>query len=164
MTASLAGAGRIITVDMDENRMDTAIEFGATDKVNAGDPDAVEKIKALSHDGMGVDVAIEAVGIPQTFKTCIDVVRPHGSVANVGVHGKAVELPIEDLWITNINISMGLIDGYSIDSLLRMVASGKLPAKKMATHYFKMSEFMEAYDLFANAAEHNAVKVVISAD
>ncbi|MBV7432679.1 alcohol dehydrogenase catalytic domain-containing protein [Dermabacteraceae bacterium P13115] len=164
MTASLAGAGRVITVDMDENRMNTALEFGATDKVNAGDPDAVEKIRALSHDGMGVDVAIEAVGIPQTFKTCLDIVRPHGNVANVGVHGKPVDLPIEDLWITNINISMGLIDGYSIDSLLRMVASGKLPAKKMATHYFKMSEFMEAYDLFANAAEHNAVKVVISAD
>ncbi|MEZ2122791.1 MULTISPECIES: zinc-dependent alcohol dehydrogenase family protein [unclassified Corynebacterium] len=162
MTASLAGAGRVIIVDMDENRMDTAIEFGATDKINAGDPDAVEQIKALSHDGLGVDVAIEAVGIPPTFETCLKIVRPHGSVANVGVHGKSVELPLQDLWISSINISMGLIDGYSIDRLLRMVASGKLPAEKMATHRFKMDDFIEAYDLFANAAEHKAVKLVIT--
>lgn len=164
MTAQLAGAGRVITVDMVDNRMNKALELGATDKVNAADPDAIEKIKALSHDGLGVDVAIEAVGIPATFKTCLDIVRPHGNVANVGVHGTSVQLPIEDLWIHNINISMGLIDGYSIENLLRMVESGKLNARQMATHYFKMSQFEEAYDFFANAAENHAVKLVITAD
>ena len=163
MTASLGGAGRVITVDLDDNRMKKAIELGATDMVNAGDPDAVEKIKALT-DGLGVDVAVEAVGIPQTFKTCLEIVRPHGTVANAGVHGKPVELPLNDLWISSVAITTGLVDGYSIERLLKMVESGKLEAKKMATHYFTMSQFMEAYDLFANAAEHSAVKLVITAD
>ncbi|MBI8988741.1 zinc-dependent alcohol dehydrogenase family protein [Corynebacterium meridianum] len=162
MTAGLAGAGRVITVDMDENRMDTAMAFGATHKVNAGDPDAIDKIKALSSDGLGVDVAVEAVGIPQTFKTCLDIVRPHGNVANVGVHGKSIDLPLQDLWISSITISMGLIDGYSIDKLMRMVESGKLPARKMATHHYTMDRFIEAYDLFANAAENKVVKLVIT--
>ena len=68
MTANLCGAGRVITIDFDENRMNKALELGATDKVNAGDPDFIEKIKALSPDGLGVDVAIEAVGVPQTSR------------------------------------------------------------------------------------------------
>lgn len=164
MTAGLAGAGRVITVDMDDNRMNTALEFGATDKVNATAPDVVEQIKALTSDGLGVDVAIEAVGVPETFQTCLDITRPHGCIANVGVHARPVELPLQDLWISSVNISMGLIDGYSIGRLLKMVESGKLPAAKMATHHFTMSQFMEAYDLFANAAEHQAVKLVITAD
>lgn len=161
MTANLCGAGRVITVDMDENRMDKALELGATDKVNASDPDFLEKIKALSNDGLGVDVAIEAVGVPQTFDTCLKIVRPYGTVANAGVHGKPVELPLNAMWISNVSINMGLVNCNTVGNLLNMVKSGRLDAKKMATHYFTFDQFEEAYDLFANAAEHQAVKVVI---
>ncbi|MHC5560630.1 zinc-dependent alcohol dehydrogenase family protein [Kocuria sp. U4B] len=164
MTANLCGAGRVITVDLDENRMDKALELGATDKVNAGDADAVAKIKALSSDGLGVDVAIEAVGVPQTFQTCLDIVRPYGTVANAGVHGRPVELPLDKLWISNVRINMGLVDCRTVGNLLNMVRSGRLDAKAMATHHFTMSQMEEAYDLFGNAAEHRAVKVVIRAD
>ncbi|WP_336649522.1 alcohol dehydrogenase catalytic domain-containing protein [Kocuria rosea] len=164
MTANLCGAGRVITVDLDENRMDKALELGATDKVNAGDPDAVERIRALSPDGLGVDVAIEAVGVPQTFRTCLDVVRPYGTVANAGVHGKPVELPLDRMWISNVRINMGLVDCRTVGSLLNMVRSGRLDAKAMATHRFTMSQMEEAYELFGNAAQHRAVKVVITAD
>ena len=162
MTANLCGAGRVITVDMDDNRMNKALELGATDKVNAADPDFIEKIKALSPDGLGVDVAIEAVGVPQTFETCTKIVRPYGNIANAGVHGKPVELPINTMWISNVNINMGLVNCNTVGNLLNMVRSGRLNAKAMATHYFTFDQFEEAYDLFANAAEHNAVKVVIS--
>lgn len=112
--------------------------------------------------GLGVDVAIEAVGVPATFKTCVDIVRPYGTIANAGVHGKAVELPIQDMWISNVKINMGLVDCNTVENLLNMVRSGRLNAKAMATHYFTFDQFEEAYDLFANAAENKAVKVVIS--
>lgn len=112
--------------------------------------------------GLGVDVAIEAVGVPATFKTCVDIVRPYGTIANAGVHGKAVELPIQDLWISNVTIRTGLVDCNTVENLLSMVRSGRLNAKAMATHYFTFDQFEEAYDLFANAAENKAVKVVIS--
>ncbi|GAA1751281.1 zinc-dependent alcohol dehydrogenase family protein [Kocuria aegyptia] len=164
MTANLCGAGRVITVDLDENRMDKALELGATDKVNAGDPDAVARIRALSPDGLGVDVAIEAVGVPETFRTCLDVVRPYGTVANAGVHGKPVELPLEKMWISNVRINMGLVDCRTVGNLLNMVRSGRLDAKAMATHRFTMSQMEEAYELFGNAAQHRAVKVVVTAD
>ncbi len=59
---------------------------------------AIKKIYEMT-DGLGVDVAIEAVGIPQTFDICQKIITKGGHVANVGVHGKSVELHLEDLWI-----------------------------------------------------------------
>jgi len=164
MTAGLCGAGQVITVDMDENRMSKALEFGATHKVNAAQSDAAAQIKKLTRDGLGVDVAVEAVGVPATFKTCIDIIRPGGTIANVGVHGVPVELPINELWISNITITTGLVDCRSVGNLLNMVRNHRLNAKAMATHHFKLPEIMEAYDVFGNAAKNKVIKVVITAD
>ena len=136
-TAGLYGAATIIAVDLDANRLEKAREFGATDVVLSGDADWKKQVLALT-DGQGVDVAIEAVGIPATFTMCTDIVRPGGNVANVGVHGKSVELHVEDLWIRNINISMGLVNANTTPMLLKLVAQHKMPADKFATHHFTL--------------------------
>jgi alcohol dehydrogenase len=161
-TAGLYGAATVIAVDLDANRLTKAKEFGATDVVLSGDADWKEQVISLT-DGQGVDVAIEAVGIPATFTMCTDIVRPGGNVANVGVHGKPVELHVENLWIQNINISMGLVNTNTTPMLLKLVAQKKVPAEKFATHHFTFDQFMEAYDTFARAAETKALKVVITA-
>ena len=161
-TAGLYGAAAIIAVDLDANRLEKSREFGATHVIASGDADWKEQLLALT-DGQGVDVAIEAVGIPDTFSMCTEIVRPGGNVANVGVHGKPVQLHLEDLWIRNINISMGLVNANTTAMLLKLVAQKKLPAEKFATHHFRFNEFMDAYDTFARAAETNALKVVITA-
>jgi len=93
-TAGLYGAATIIAIDLDETRLEQAKEFGATDVVVSGAADWKEQVLALT-DGAGVDVAIEAVGVPQTFDMATELVRPGGNVANVGVHGKPVELHME---------------------------------------------------------------------
>ncbi|WP_043500219.1 zinc-dependent alcohol dehydrogenase family protein [Georgenia sp. SUBG003] len=161
MTAGLYGAARIIAVDLDENRLEQAKSFGATDSVNSGDADWVEKVMAMT-DGLGVDVAIEAVGIPATFEACTRIVRPGGSIANVGVHGKPVELPLDEMWIKDIAITMGLVSTSTTPMLLKLVAQQKLPAENFATHRFTFDEVMDAYDTFSRAAETKALKVVIS--
>lgn len=161
-TAGLYGAAAVIAVDVDANRLEQSRRFGATFTINSGDEDWKQQLLALT-GGEGVDVAIEAVGIPATFAMCTEIVRPGGNVANVGVHGKPVQLHLEDLWIRNINISMGLVNANTTAMLLKLVAQGKLPADKFATHRFRFDGFMEAYDTFAHAAETNALKVVISA-
>jgi alcohol dehydrogenase len=161
-TAGLYGAAGIIAVDQDANRLSKSVEFGATDTVNSAAPDWKEQVLALT-DGQGVDVAIEAVGLPETFTMCTDIVRPGGSVANVGVHGKPVELHVEDLWIRNINISMGLVNTNTTAMLLRLVAQQKIPAHRFATHHFSFGEFDDAYDTFSRAAQTKALKVVIAA-
>ena len=160
-TAGLYGAATIIAIDLDETRLEQAREFGATDVVVSGAADWKEQVLALT-DGAGVDVAIEAVGVPQTFDMATELVRPGGNVANVGVHGKPVELHVEKLWIQNINISMGLVNANTTPMLLKLVAQKKIPAEKLATHHFTFDQVLDAYDTFSRAAETKALKVVIS--
>lgn len=160
MTARLAGPSKVIAIDLDDNRLARARDFGATDTVNSGDADWKEQVMALT-DGLGVDVSIEAVGIPQTFAAATEIVRPGGTVANVGVHGAPVELPINDLWITDIAITMGLVSTRALPMLLKLVAEKKLPADKMVTHEFSFDQMIEAYDTFGNAAKEDALKVLI---
>jgi alcohol dehydrogenase len=160
-TAGLYGAATVVAIDVDANRLEKAKEFGATDTVLSGSDDWKEQVLALTH-GRGVDVAIEAVGIPATFAMCTDIVRPGGSVANVGVHGHPVELHLENLWIQNINISMGLVNTNTTPMLLKLVAQGKIKAEKFATHHFSFDQFPEAYDTFSRAAETKALKVILT--
>ncbi|MCO1656217.1 alcohol dehydrogenase catalytic domain-containing protein [Pseudonocardia humida] len=160
LTTGLWGASRVIAVDTNKFRLAKALEFGATDAVEAGEG-AVGDVLAMT-DGLGVDVAIEAVGYPETLRTAAALVRPGGTVANVGVHGVPVELPMQDLWIRNITLTMGLVDTVSVPTLLTMVASGRIPAERMGTHRFTFAEMDHAYDVFANAAANEALKVVIT--
>ena len=114
-------------------------------------------------DGLGADVAIEAVGIPETFELCADIVRPGGHVANVGVHGRPATLHLEKLWIKDITITTGLVDTSTTPRLLKLIADGRLDPTPFATHRFELADTEEAYDTFADAASTNALKVVLSA-
>jgi alcohol dehydrogenase len=160
MTAGLYGAAKIIAIDLDDNRIAQAKRFGATDGVSSADPGWKEKVLALT-DGWGVDVAVEAVGVPATFEMATQIVRPGGRVANVGVHGKPVELRMQDLWIHNISISMGLVNTNTTPMLLRLVAEGRLDVDKFITHRFKLDDMLAAYDTFGRAAETKALKVIL---
>ncbi|WP_423184548.1 zinc-dependent alcohol dehydrogenase family protein [Arthrobacter sp. NyZ413] len=160
-TAGLHGAATIIAIDPDEGRLTRAREFGATATVNPDDPEWINTVTSHT-DGEGVDVAIEAVGLPVTFDMAVQLVRPGGNVANIGVHGKPVELRLQDLWIRNITISMGLVNTNTTPMLLRLVAQHKIPAEKFATHHYGLSQIEDAYDTFSRAAETHALKVVLS--
>jgi alcohol dehydrogenase len=160
LTTGLWGASKVIAVDTNKFRLEKALEFGATDVVEVG-PATVAEVIALT-DGLGVDVSIEAVGYPETLLTAASLVRPGGSIANIGVHGTPVELPMQDMWIQNVRLTMGLVDTVSIPTLLKMVASGRIPAEKMGTHSFTFAQIDEAYDVFKNAAANSALKVVIT--
>ena len=160
-TAGLYGAATIIAIDLDENRLNQARDFGATNIVVSGSPGWEAEVLALT-DGAGVDVSIEAVGIPRTLTMALKLVRPGGRVANVGVHGQDVTLNMAELWIRNITISMGLVNANTTPMLLRLVAQGKIPADKLATHHFTFDQFLDAYDTFSRASETKALKVILS--
>jgi alcohol dehydrogenase len=83
-------------------------------------------------------------------------------VANVGVHGKSVELKLQDLWIKDVAITTGLVSATTTPMLLRLVAQGKLAPEKFVSHRFTFDRIMEAYDTFGRAAETKALKVVIT--
>jgi len=161
LTSSLYGAARVFALDLEESRLELARTCGATETVLASAPDWREAVKDLT-EGRGADVTVEAVGVPETFQMALELVRPGGHVANVGVHGKPVELHLEDLWIQNLTITTGLVNTNTTPMLLRLVASGRLPAERFATHEFAFDDFMAAYDTFSRPAATKALKVVIT--
>jgi len=160
LTAQLYSPAEIVMVDLDNHRLEVARTFGATKVVNSSDGKAVEHIMALTSD-TGVDVAIEAVGIPATFDICQSIIAPGGRIANVGVHGKPVQLHIERLWSQNITLTTRLVDTVRTPMLLAMVQSGRIDATKLVSHRFDLSEIMKAYDTFGNASNKQALKVVL---
>jgi alcohol dehydrogenase len=162
MTAQLYGPGRIIALDMADSRLERARAFGADEIINNSKEDAVERVRELT-DGLGADVVIEAVGIPETFELCTELVRPGGHVANLGVHGEPATLHLEDLWIKNVTITTGLVNTSSTPTLLRLIAEGRLDPTGFATHRFSLGQIEEAYEVFADAAHTDALKVVLSA-
>src|SRR6202020_1404992 len=118
---------RIIAIDLADSRLEAAKLFGADLMVNNGREDAVAFVRGLT-DGLGADVAIEAVGVPASFELCTQLVRPGGHVANIGVHGKPAALHLETLWTRDVTITTGLVDTSSTPTLLRLVTSGQLDA------------------------------------
>jgi alcohol dehydrogenase len=160
-TAGLYGAAQIIAIDRDSHRLDVAKQLGATLTVDSSAPDWKAQVMAATDDA-GVDVAIEAVGIPETFTMCTDLVRPGGHVANVGVHGGPVELALQDLWIQNITITTGLVNTTTLPMLLRLVEAGKLPVDAFVTHRFALADVLDAYRTFGAAAQTQALKVVLT--
>ena len=162
LTAQFYSPADLIMVDLDDNRLEVARSFGATQTVNSRDGKAVEKVLALT-GGKGVDVAIEAVGIPATFDLCQDVVAAGGHIANVGVHGKSVSLKLEKLWAHNVTITTRLVDTVTTPMLLKNVVAGRLAPTKLITHRYVLDEFMKAYETFGNAAKEKALKVIVKA-
>ena len=162
MTAQLFTPARIIAIDMADARLALAREFGADVTINNGRENALERVMELT-GGVGVDVAVEAVGVPQTFELCTELIRPGGRVANVGVHGQSATLHLEKLWIRDVTITTGLVDAVTTPMLLRLIECGRLDPTPFATHRFALDDTEQAYDVFANAATTQALKVVLTA-
>jgi alcohol dehydrogenase len=160
LTAQFYSPAEIIMVDLDDNRLEIARGFGANRLVNSAGGQAAERVMELTA-GAGVDVAIEAVGVPATFDICQSILAPGGRLANVGVHGKPVSLALERLWAHNVTLTTRLVDTAATPMLLKVVQSGKLRPEKLVTHRFELGEAMKAYDTFADAARERALKVVL---
>ena len=162
LTAQFYSPSDIVMIDLDDNRLETAKQFGATAVVNNTDGKALEKVLKMTRN-RGVDTAIEAVGIPATFELCEEIVAPGGTIANIGVHGTKVDLHLEHLWDRNITITTRLVDTVSTPMLLNSVRSQKIDPKLLITHRFKFDRILDAYETFGNAAKTHALKVIIEA-
>lgn len=158
--ARLYSPARIVAIDPAGPRREAALTFGADEAIEPGDA-AVERLRELT-GGLGADVAIEAVGIAETFELCARLIRPVGRVAVVGVFGEPATLHLENLWIRDVTITTGLVDTHSIPTLLRLIEGGRIDPSAFITHRFTMDRFMDAYDVFSDAANTGALKVVVS--
>jgi alcohol dehydrogenase len=161
LTAQFYSPAEIIMVDVDDNRLEVAKKFGATKVINNSDGKAIEKVMALT-DNRGVDVVMEAIGVTVSFDICQAIVAAGGRIANIGVHGKPVQLNLDKLWSHNITLTTRLVDTVTTPMLLKTVASGKVRPKQLITHHFTLDDVMKAYDTFGNAMKERALKVIIT--
>lgn len=161
MGARLFNPSHIVSIDLIDSRLDAAKRFGADIIVNNGSVDALEIVKELT-DGLGADVAIEAVGVVDTFELATTLIRPGGHIANIGVHGKPATLHLESLWDKDVTITTGLVDTYSTPTLLKLATNHQLDVSQFITHHFAMDDIISAYDTFSRAADTGALKVVIT--
>jgi alcohol dehydrogenase len=162
LTAQFYSPAEIIMIDLNEDRLVVAKRFGATATINSSDGKAAEALMRLT-SGLGVDTAIEAVGVPATFELCQQIVAAGGTIANIGVHGVKVDLHLDKLWDRNIRITTRLVDTVSTPMLLKTLCSHKLDPKPLITHRFKLAQILDAYEAFAHAADTHALKVLIEA-
>ena len=160
MTAQFYTPGAVLVLDLDEKRLRMAQALGATTLINTALVDAVQEVLTVTN-GAGVDVAIEAVGLPATFDICQSIVAPGGRIANVGVHGTPVQFHLEKLWHHNIGLTTRLVDTVTTPMLLRVVQSGRLHPERLVTHRFQLHDVMKAYDTFENASREGAMKVIL---
>jgi alcohol dehydrogenase len=161
-TAKLFSPSHIVAIDTADARRRAAQDLGAM-PLDPSLDDPVEVLRAVS-GGLGADVAMEAVGIPETFELCTGLVRPGGRVANIGVHGRPSTLHLETLWIRNITITTGLVDTATTPTLLRLLGSGQINVSSFLTHRFTLSDILQAYDIFSTPSETGALKVLLTAE
>lgn len=163
MTAQFYSPDQIFMVDVNQHRLQTALELGATHAINNQSGNAVEQILELTQ-GRGVDVAVESIGLPIGFTICEQIVCGGGNIAMLGVHGESVTLHLEEMWKRNFTFTAGLVHTTTIPLLMRAVKSKKLNPTKLITHHLKLSEVLRGYDIFKNAAQHHALKVILTND
>lgn len=160
LTAQFYSPSIIVMIDVDENRLALAKELGATHTINPAAGNVEEELRSIVAEG--VDVAIEAVGIPSTWDICQKIVRPGAHIANVGVHGVKVDFEIQKLWIKNLTITTGLVNTNTTPMLLKAASSNKLHLSKLITHRFRLEEIEHAYQVFLNGAKEKALKIILS--
>ena len=159
--ARLFSPSHIVAIDLSDTRLEAAKQFGADITVNNSREDPLSIIKDLTGQ-LGADVSIEAVGVPAAFELAVKLARPGGRIANIGVHGEAAPLHLEEQWIRDITITTGLVDTSSTPTLMRLITTGQIDASRFITHHFDLDDIEEAYDVFARAADTKALKVVLT--
>ena len=149
--AAIAGAEKIIAVDILPNKLEFARQFGATHTINGSTANAVEQIRALT-DGKGVEYAFEAIGLPATMRQAYDSLRKRGMAVVVGVTPMTAEVsvPVMSL-VYEERILTGSVYGSSrpsidIPKLIALYRSGKLKLDELLTRRYPFAQINEAYD------------------
>ncbi|KAG9195887.1 alcohol dehydrogenase [Alternaria panax] len=163
LTAQLYSPRKLVLLDMDDYWLFLAREMDTTHVCNVKKMKGTVRDLAAEHmdEADGFDVVMEADSIPATFNMCQDLVAKGGHIANMGVHGKSVDLHVARLWARSPTISMALVSAHTILTLLELFAAGKIDASAMVTHDFRFSEIEKAYDHFRRVAETRSLKVSI---
>ena len=162
--AKLKGATTIIAVDTVPERLEMAQRMGADLVIDFGKVDPVDEIMRLTED-RGVDAAIEALGLQQTFESSLRVLKPGGTLSSLGVYADDLKIPLAAFHagLGDNKIVTSLCPGGKerMRRLMNVIASGRIDLEPLVTHRFRLEQIEEAYELFANQRD-GVLKVAIT--
>lgn len=160
-SAKLWGPAQVIAVDLDQHRLETALENGICDLIiNSGQEDALAKIMELT-DGRGADCAIEAIGITPTIDQAFKCLRVGGRLEIVGFGVPTYELNMVDLFMKNLKVGSGLVPANNMGRLIELIRHGKLDLSFLATHVKPLNDIVEGYDIFGGKKD-GCIKWVVT--
>ena len=163
--AKLRGATTIIAVESVPERMEMSKRIGADLVVDFKNSDPVEEIMKAT-GGRGVDVAIEALGLQQTFENCLKVLKPGGTLSSLGVYADDLNIPLSAFHagLGDNKIITSLCPGGKerMRRLMNVIASGRVDLKPLVTHRYGLDDIEEAYELFANQRD-GVLKIAVAA-
>ncbi len=161
----LLGAGRIFAVETVPHRIELAKYYGADVIIDFAKVDSVKRIIELKN-GEGTDSSIEALGAQQTFANAVSVVKPGGTISNIGYHssGKYVDIPMEG-WgygMAEKTINTGLCTGgrLRMERLMTLLENKRIDPTKLTTHKFSFDQTPEAFEMMDKKLD-NVIKPFI---
>jgi alcohol dehydrogenase len=160
--ARLMGAALVIGVEGDPTRQAMARRMGADVVLDPATVDVVAEVKRIT-DG-GADVAIEALGLQETFESALRSIRPGGTLSSLGVYSGKLQMPYDAFaaGLGDHTIVTTLCPGGKerMERLMKVVASGRFDPLPLITHRFSLDDIGEAYRVFSNRLE-GVLKVAI---
>jgi alcohol dehydrogenase len=161
--AKLMGASFIIGVESDPARMEMSKRMGADVVLDPHNADLVAEVKKLT--GGGADVAIEALGLQETFENCLRCLRPGGTLSSLGVYSGKLLVPYDAFaaGIGDYRIVTTLCPGGKerMRRLMSLVQTGRFDPLPLLTHRFPLDQIVEAYELFGKRQD-GVLKVAIT--
>jgi 2-desacetyl-2-hydroxyethyl bacteriochlorophyllide A dehydrogenase len=156
--ALAAGATRVFAIDSVEPRLAMAAQFGAT-ALHLTEQDPKREVRAAT-GGLGVDVAVDAVGDPAPLALAVSLARDAGVVSGIGAYDGRFEVPMGLAWLKGLQLRLGLANVVGhVDRVLALMEAGKLDPAPLVTHHMPLDAAGEAYELFAN---REALKIVLT--
>lgn len=135
----IAGANPIIAVDLDENKLEMALDFGATHTIKSSDSGLIEKVKSLTK-GRGADYGFEVVGISETVNLCISSLRKGGTAILVGNLKPEVTIPLQKVVTTELSLLGSCAINGEYELVLDLLAQGRISVDKMISAVAPLSE------------------------
>ncbi|MFZ5596110.1 MAG: alcohol dehydrogenase [Bacillota bacterium] len=157
----LFSPGRVFLVDLEDYRLEVGSGMGATHLINSGSTRPAREIRTIT-GGRGVDLAIDAVGLPDTLNEAVSSAAPGGVISLVGIGPPVMEMPMGKFIFKNLTLKAGLVPLTNMPRLMKLIEEGRLDVTPLITHEIKLSNILEGYRIFKNR-EDNCIKVMVVA-
>ena len=156
----IKGYGTIIALDLDQSRLDMALELGADYALKSDAPEVLQKVKELTH-GRGADMAFDVVGIAPTINLSINATRKGGKIGLVGNLSPKVEIPLQAVVSRQLTLYGSCASSGEYPACLEMIASGRVRVDEMMSAVVPLADAASWFERL-HKGEPGLMKVIVA--